>query len=96
MALKRKPDEILAVFDQAQDVLDHPQDHDGIEAGSFNLRDLLWEVLHDVLDSIALAETDPNHARPKLPDGTYADFWKSPPSVYQTVEDYLGNNYGDD
>lgn len=78
------------MLDEAQRYLD------GIIPDAFDLRGLLWEVLGDVLDSIRLAETNPNANRKVCPDGTYADFWKNPPSVHDILADYLGDNYGDE
>lgn len=79
--MSRTPDEILTVFDQAQAELERS------DPGTYSLRDLLWEVLEDVLDSTKLAALQPH------PETAIHD---RPMEVHTTLEDYLANHYGDD
>lgn len=60
MALKRTPDEILSVFDQAQERLGE----------DFDMRSLLWETFGDILSTIRLHESDGD--RWTKPDSVYA------------------------
>lgn len=66
----RHPDEIMSIVDQAQRLL----------GNEFNLRDLIWEILADVMDSLELA----------ISEADYNDLLSS---VLVTMEDYLSNHY---
>lgn len=68
--MTRHPDEIMSILDQAQKRL----------GNEFNLRDLLWEILEDVLDSVELAIEHVDH------NDLYG--------IIPTVENYLTNHYG--
>ncbi len=73
----RHPDMILSDWDTlvADDV-------DDVDAAVLKGRELLWEVIEDVLHSVHLAETN-RTGNESL-------------EVWATVENYVANHYGDD
>ncbi len=66
--MSRTPDEIMADFDKATQ-----------GQADIDPRDILWEVIYDILDSVKLA----------------CDELVSIEDVYPVVSDYVSTNYGD-
>lgn len=81
MSNDRSPDEILSVFDQAQAELDLS------DPGVYSLRDLLWEVLDAALFITRDTAMNPH---PKTPVHDRAM------EVHTSLDQFLGNNFGDD
>lgn len=76
---KKHPDEIMSLVDQMQPLVGE----------DFDLSELVWDVISDVLDSVDLAVRC--HADPTYPSGT-----ENPNiEITDTVRDYVGNHYGD-
>lgn len=84
--MKRTPNEILAVLDFAQEILDKDSHN------AFDLRGLLWEVIADVIDSAALAANQAvlDAGLAPIVADALAD------EVAMTTNNYVANNYGDD
>lgn len=90
----RHPDEILKVLDTAQERLDAltPQYFAGED---INLRDLMWEVIEDVMDSYNksfVASVAAAHPAHKIRNYLQNEF----EAANVVVSDYLANHYGDD
>jgi hypothetical protein len=81
VSLKRTPEEILFVFDQAQERLD------GIEPEVFDMRVLVWEVIEDLLDSLGRYDTW------EFESDAPRDVVRA---CKDMLTDYVVNNYGDD
>lgn len=90
----RRPDEILAILDSAQEHLDECRGKH-----VYDLRSLLWEVIEDVIDSARLAAYNavmnydgvpPHHVDSTVMGDCVAE------EVVGTVTDYVTNHYGDD
>lgn len=89
---KRTPAEILAVIDFAQEILDKDNHN------AFDLRALLWEVIEDVADSARLASYNAVAAWKVhiAADDILGVADCVAEEVMTTVNDYVGNHYGDD
>lgn len=74
------PDDTLALLDGIQGALDWIDEKNGVDP-RYNMRDVLWTVIDDILHSIVLAG---------LADDA------DPERIYATVLDYVANHYGDD
>ena len=74
-------EDTLALLDGIQGALDWIDDKNGVEP-RYDMREILWGVINDVLHSVRLAESD--------------DVKLNPTEIHDTVLDYVTNRYGDD
>jgi hypothetical protein len=81
---QKTPEEILTLLDQAQSLIDGWTETYVATSNIpvIDLRDLVWDVIDDILSSLAIAL-----------DGSYIFVYDE---IYNQVQDYVTNHYGKD